>query len=36
MIRFLVDSSSDIKKEFLEENNIRMVSLKVNIDGKDI
>lgn len=35
MIRFLVDSSSDFKKEYLEENNIKMISLKVNIDGKE-
>ena len=35
MIRFLVDSSCDLNKDYLEENNIRMVSLKVNIDGKE-
>lgn len=35
MIRFLVDSSSDFKKDYLEENNIQMVPLKVNIDGKE-
>ena len=35
MIRFLVDSSSDLNRDYLEENKITMASLKVNIDGKE-
>lgn len=35
MIRLLVDSSSDLNKDYLEENNIAIAPLKVNIDGTD-
>ena len=34
MIRFIVDSTFGITKEFAEENNVKVVKLKMILDGE--